>query len=46
MRLAEESSSSSRAKDEVSAIAAKPINMADTATTTTTLPVSRAIGPT
>ena len=45
MRLAKESSSCSRAEDEVSAIAVEPINMADIISTPATLPASRATRP-
>ena len=45
MTLAEESSSS-KARNEISAIAAEPINMVGTATTTATLPASWATRPT
>ena len=38
MKLVEESSSSSKAEDEISAIAVDPINIADTATTPTAPP--------
>ena len=43
VRLAEESSSSFRAENEVSAITAKPTILADTITTIAAPPVSRAI---
>ena len=45
MRLVEESSSSLKAKGEVSTITAKPINMADNATTPTALHTPHATRP-